>query len=77
MIVTAFVAIMTFMLPISIYRTIRDFSRKQSISVVFFGKPKIYTGDKAKYILYLNIAFQCLALIGLYVLAWDYLTFNF
>ncbi len=75
MIITAFIAIMTLMLPISIYRTVREFNRKQSISVNFLGNQKIYTGARAKYVLYLNIAFQCLALIGLYVLAWDYIKF--
>ncbi len=73
MIITAFVAIVTLMLPFSIYRTIRDFKQKQSISVNFFGNQKNYTGARAKYFLYLNIAFQCLALAGLYFLAWDYL----
>ncbi len=49
--IKVFVVFMTALLPISIYRTIKEFKNKQEMKVVFWGKEKHYTGTKAKRVL--------------------------
>ena len=77
MILRIFVIIMTLLLPISIYRAVKEYKIEHSISVNIFGHGKKYTGSKAKIILYINILFQLIVLFGIYILLWDYLNIKF